>query len=627
MRLLLGVLVSVLLVPGVARAAPLTNTAHLDYLGDTVTPPAQPGHSTYGDGPLGVLWTYADRQADGSYKRIGGGPYDAATNTYGQGAFNADDVSRAAVVYVRHWRATGSAASRARAVALLRGLTYLQSPNGNVVLWMQPDGTLNPSAEPVELPDPSDSGPSYWLARTVWALGEAQRAFRRDDPAFARFLAARMDRAIAALERDVLSKYGQWQIVDGKRVPDWLIVDGADATAEAMLGLAAYGIPRARRALRQFGEGVAALSSAGGGQEKGTRAAQILATPGETHAVSGREAGWAVTWPYGAVLPWALSRSIWHAWASQMPAALAASGHLEEAAADTGAFTSHLLIAAGPENGWNPAPTDGVQIAYGADSRLQSLLAVDRPGQRALAGVAAAWYFGNNPAKAPMYDPATGRTYDGVARDGTINRNSGAESTIHGLLSMLALDAHPDVAARARHAIPLQRTTWRTVEAEDVGTGTVVRPPDAWTGESAWSGGAYVQGGTISFDAEGLIQPIALRAPDGGSSRWGALGTLSHTGGAPQGVSAIPGFIEPQTLARPAHGRVTATLAPTTRLDAILVQPLIETLRLEGQTLARSFDDRPRRLTFGGTSYDATGRPYDRDRKAVVIPPGGFALG
>ena len=271
MRLVLLALLFSLLVPGVARAAPLTNTAHLDWLGAEVQPPAQAGHSTYGSDPLGVLWTYADRQADGSYKRIGGGPYDAATDTYAQGAFNADDIARAAVVYVRHWRATGSPASRERAVGLLRGLTYLQSPNGNVVLWMQPDGTLNPSAEPVELPDPSDSGPSYWLARTVWALGEAQRAFRRDDPAFARFLAARMDRAIAALERDVLSKYGQWQIVDGKRVPDWLIVDGADATAEAMLGLAAYGTPRARRALRQFGEGVAALSSAGGGHGNGPR--------------------------------------------------------------------------------------------------------------------------------------------------------------------------------------------------------------------------------------------------------------------------------------------------------------------------------------------------------------------
>lgn len=43
---------------------------------------------------------------------------------------------------------------------------------GNVGLWMQPDGTLNPSAEPVELPDPTDSGALNWLARTVWALGE-----------------------------------------------------------------------------------------------------------------------------------------------------------------------------------------------------------------------------------------------------------------------------------------------------------------------------------------------------------------------------------------------------------------------------------------------------------------------
>ena len=77
MRCALLALLLVLLVPGIARGAPLTNTAHLDYLGETVSPPAQAGHSTYGSEPLGVLWTYADRQADGSYKRIGGGAYDA----------------------------------------------------------------------------------------------------------------------------------------------------------------------------------------------------------------------------------------------------------------------------------------------------------------------------------------------------------------------------------------------------------------------------------------------------------------------------------------------------------------------------------------------------------------------
>ena len=105
---------------------------------------------------------------------------------------------------------------------------------------MQPDGTLNPSADPPELPDPSDSGPSYWLARTVWALGEGYAAWRTADRRSRAFLRDRLDLAIAALDRQVLARYGTWQIVDGERAPAWLIVDGADATAEAVLGLAAY---------------------------------------------------------------------------------------------------------------------------------------------------------------------------------------------------------------------------------------------------------------------------------------------------------------------------------------------------------------------------------------------------
>ena len=80
-------------------------------------------------------------------------------------------------------------ASLLDAKELLRTLTYLQDATGpyagNVVLWMQADGTLKPSAIPRELPDPSDSGESYWLARTVWALGEGYAAFAAADPGFA----------------------------------------------------------------------------------------------------------------------------------------------------------------------------------------------------------------------------------------------------------------------------------------------------------------------------------------------------------------------------------------------------------------------------------------------------------
>jgi hypothetical protein len=464
----------------------------------------------------------------------------------------------------------------------------------------------------------------------VWAFGEGYRAFRREDPAFAQFLADRLDLALAALNREVLSKYPRTQVVDGRPVPAWLIVDGADATAEAMLGLAAYDSPAARGALAKFAEGVAALGTPAGDE-----------------------------WPYGAVLPWALSRSIWHAWASQMPVALAAAGRLGPAVADAASFTPHLLVAGGPQNGWNPTPSDGTQIAYGADSRLQSLLAVAgaarSPGLRRLAGIAGSWYFGNNPAGAAMYDPATGVTFDGVSADGVVNRNSGAESTIHGLLSMVALDAAPDVAAAARIAQPVNRHTWKLLEAESAtlsGGASVVKPADAWTGESGWSGGAYVQlpaGARVAFAPQGepgLVEPVALRTADrsGGFTRWTPLGVLAHVGAGPQGASAIPGVLEVQTLDRPSNGGpFTATSTGTTALDAVLYQPLIETVALagdgRGQTLARSFAPRGQlaKLAVPGsgrlraTSYDERGREVASSRGdgpaiTIAIAPGGFAI-
>ena len=86
--------------------APLTNLAHLDFLLDEVTPPpGVDGHTTYRleDQPTLVMpWTYADARDGGTFERVGGGPRDPETGHWGQGAFNADDVSRAAVVYLRH---------------------------------------------------------------------------------------------------------------------------------------------------------------------------------------------------------------------------------------------------------------------------------------------------------------------------------------------------------------------------------------------------------------------------------------------------------------------------------------------------------------------------------------------
>ncbi|WP_314176649.1 hypothetical protein [Streptomyces winkii] len=649
----------------------LTELAHLDFLGDTVEPQPLPGHDTYRlreEPALGTLWTYAERQQDGSYRRIGGGTYDPETGHYGQGAFNADDMTRAAVVYLRHWSLTGSASSLRSARGLLRGVCYLQTTEGphagNVVLWQQSDGTLTRSASPPEKPDPSDSGPSYWLARTIWALGEGFEAFRRaGDRAFAAFLRDRLELALTALERDVLTRYGTWLTADGRSVPGWLITRGADASSEAVLGLTAYaragGGARARRAAAQLAEGIAALASGGPGR-----------------------------WPYGAVLPSAESVSQWHAWAAQMPTALAAAADvlgrrelLDTALADAAGFTPELLTAGGCDNGWLPAPVDRNQIAYGVDSRLRALLAVARaggaPGLYPLAALTAAWYFGANAAGEAVYDPKTGVTFDGVAPDGKINRNSGAESTIHGLLSMLALDSLTGGGARTAAAphglggVP-ERDGLRVLEAEKgelTGAAEEVRPDSAWTGESQYSDGAYAalgDGGGVSWtlpdEADGplLASPVVNLVADraAGATRWQAgartasTARVDHGTGGEQGITPAPGALTPVALPGTfAPGGTLRARAEDVgrhplRVDAVLVRPAVARLVLSGPqrslALLHNGDGRPHtaRVTVPGQGpvtvelYDVRARALGSrtatvaagQQAQVTVPAHGFAV-
>lgn len=673
LALVTGIALAGLLTPlGVADAAPaaqrtaaqtqpqtpLTNLNHLDFLTAEVTPPAQPGHTTYElakQPGVGVLWVYANHQSDGSYQRTGGGSYDAAANTYGQGAYDADDIARAAVVYLRHWQQWGDAHSRDEAEALLRGLTYLQTDSGpdagNVVLWMQPDGRLNPTPTPPDSPNPSDTGPSYWLARTLWALGEGYSDFRASDPAFADFLAQRLTLGVAALDRENLTQYGRYQTVNGVRVPAWLISDGADASSEAVLGLSSYvaasGDARARTALSQLARGIAAMGGAGDAR----------------------------TWPYGGVLPWTLSPSEWHAWADEMATALAQAAEvlhdpslLRPALADAAVFVPHLLTATGPDNGWIPTPVDGSQIAYGADSVVRSVLAVaqatDSTGLRQLAGVAAGWFFGQNPAGVAMYDPATGVTFDGVSADGTVNLNSGAESTIHGLLTMESLDAAPDVAAVARAAGKVVHRDGQQVVPADLATlaggAQTVQPASAWTGEAQWSAFSYVSspaGSRLSWSVPAAGQPRLVQAVaylvDGGAARTTfasgdtQLGTVAYGTAGPQGASAASGALLPVTLTQALPAGATSitgtTTAGTGLLDSLVLTPLVSQLVASGNGHAVALlnsvatTERSAQVSVPGTgsarvvSYDRNGvarlQSYAQGTMVdVSVLPGGFTV-
>jgi hypothetical protein len=152
-------------------------------------------------------------------------------------------------------------------------------------------------------------------------------------------------------------------------------------------------------------------------------------------------------------------------------------------------------------------------------------------------------------------------------------------------------------------------------------------------------------------DEPGVVEPVALRTAGagGGVTRWTSLGDLSHADAGAQGASAIPGLLEAQSLRRPlaAGAPLAATQASpgTTALDAVVFQPLLESLALagaghgHGQALVRSFASEPRKAAIAvpgagpaqATSYDTAGRLVARARGSgttvsIVVAPGGFAI-
>jgi hypothetical protein len=621
------------------------NLAHLDFLHKSVpypnTPPA--GHSTTDPGtPIDTWWVYANyAPATGTYTRTGGGAYDPSTNTYRQGAFDTDDVTRAAVVYLTHYRYYRDRHSLELARGALRFVMYMQTATGlnagNFVLWMQPDGALNLTPTPPDSPNPSDSGASFWLARSIWALGEGYATFRGVDPAFARALAARMDLALTRLDAELVTpNSGQYSLLHGYRTPKWLIADGADASSEALLGLGAYyaatGNPEARKLGEAFGSGIA-----------------------------GFQLGSSRDWAWQALMPFAGSVSLWHAWGAHMVMALAtagpALGHSEwlaPAERDANSFETHQQLSFGAINGLEPAPDDLSQIAYGAETTVDGLLFLGRAtgndAYRRLAGIAGTWFFGDNRAGVAMYQPASGVVYDGLNGDGSINRNSGAESTIEGLLALMNVVNDPVARSYLGYHRISAQVTYQKVEAESgtlSGAATIVTPASAWTGEALWSNGKYVDlaaGGNdriavtapadgrylvyLVFDKQmGPADSVGVRVSVDGVP----AGRDNQGGAGAQGVSPNPDYLwidslqVRQRLAAGVHSvklNYSGSGSTQARIDAILLQPVIESKVLDdggGATLAayKSLSDVESQVVLPMPAREWVVLVYDQNGKLV----------
>ncbi|HMH26769.1 MAG TPA: hypothetical protein VK542_09335, partial [Gemmatimonadaceae bacterium] len=136
-----------------------------------------------------------------------------------EGIASLDDAARAAVVYLREYEATGDSSVRDEAVRLLNFVTAMEQGDGEFVNFIDSAGRLNRDAPS------SRASMSYWAARSIWALGEAERVLGPKDSTLLTPIRPVLRRAIARMGSEI----------EAER----LIGGSTTATSEALLGLLA----------------------------------------------------------------------------------------------------------------------------------------------------------------------------------------------------------------------------------------------------------------------------------------------------------------------------------------------------------------------------------------------------
>jgi hypothetical protein len=386
----------------------LTNLSHLNSLYQEIK---------IDDQPMAIIHIYSEYP---DYKWV-----DASN----EGIACVDDAARAAVVYLRHFEITGDTTSLRRGQKLIDFCRHLQAEDGLFYNFIFADHSINRDGQT------SYKSLGWWTARGVWAMGEGYRIFHDRDPAYAELLQQHVQKTFVHLDT-LLQRYPHIDDFNDFKVPRWPLYNSAgDATSELVLGLSAYyratNDPRVKAYLEKFGEAFLAMQL---GDEK--------------------------SFPFGAILSW---QNIWHGWANGQTQALAGIANplsrddfLAAAKREAEFFFTYVQKQNYPReiqfarrgNEIYAERTERYpQIAYGLRPMIVGALRIAEtsgdPRFAELAADLAGWFFGSNPAGAQMYDPSTGRGFDGILSETEINRNAGAESTIEALYSIMEVEANP----------------------------------------------------------------------------------------------------------------------------------------------------------------------------------------
>ncbi|MDP1675282.1 MAG: hypothetical protein Q8L88_00330 [Bacteroidota bacterium] len=333
-----------------------------------------------------------------------------------------DDAARTAVAYLRHYELTKNAVSKNKAKEYLKFVIKLQAEDGQFYNFIYADHSINRDGKT------SFKSFGWWAARGVWCFGLGYRIFEKEDPQFAALLKTGIEKTFVHIDT-LLHQYGKKKEISGYAIPQWLLYEsGSDATTELVLGLTEYYTATAdtkvRSYIEKFCDGMMQMQS-----------------------------GDIRTYPFGLHRSW---ETMWHAWGNGQTQALAQAGKvlknktmIASAQREAEGFYSRLLIQ-GFKREFDVADSskkrEFEQIAYDIRPMVIGLIrlyeATNDKKYLTMAQIAGSWFFGNNAVNVQMYDPLTGRCFDGIHSYTEFNKNSGAESTIEALNAIIELEQY-----------------------------------------------------------------------------------------------------------------------------------------------------------------------------------------
>jgi len=331
-----------------------------------------------------------------------------------------DDAARAIIMLSEYLKDQPDEGVLTKTRMLVEFVLHMQNDNGYFNNFIWPDLSINTHYKT------SVAEMNWWSFRALWSLETARKLFFSDVELTSRIEKA-IEKVVIRIQKDIPITNLETDVVNSIEVAAWLPHKYAsDQAAVAIMALLPY-------------------------YKRGADAQILAIINALAKGIMTMQKGDADNFPYGLFLSW---KNEWHAWGNSQAYALLLAGqqldrpaYIESALREVDNFypflmksgyVESLVIERKAGHYFQTGKTQFPQIAYGIRPMVYAVSEAYRVtgDEKYIPQLAKlkSWFSGDNIADKIMYDQNNGRTFDAINSATEINMNSGAESTIEGLL-------------------------------------------------------------------------------------------------------------------------------------------------------------------------------------------------